>query len=57
MIKELRICVNWVYDKIKYLAVFMIATLLLFGAYVVKEKHSYDQCIKSGLQSYDCDFD
>ncbi len=57
MIKERKTCVKWVYDKVKYLALFVVLVLILCGAFIVKEKYSYDQCIKSGLQSYDCDFD
>ncbi len=57
MIKERKTCVKWVYDKVKYLALFVVVVLILCGAFIVKEKYSYDQCIKSGLQSYDCDFD
>lgn len=57
MIKGLKTCVNWAYDKLKYVALVLVIISVLVVSFVVKEKYEYEQCIKTGLQSYDCDFD
>lgn len=57
MIKELKICANWVYGKLKIITYTSLFLLALLSVFIGKYKYDYYQCINSGLQSYDCDFD
>ena len=63
MTEEQKICEELTSDKkiiIKaLLAVFIIPVTLfiLYAVFFGYEAYQYKQCINSGLQSYDCDFD